>query len=187
MDESEGAGRRTALKRAREVSVPAGSLVGKAFAVASYADAYAIDLPLGRVPDVDTLMRLLVASAPRWADQLMWLRDRIVSMFGLRTSRAHVAPTNSTARLQPDDVVGIFTVCARSDDEILFGGNDRHLNFRASILIQRGPARSYAVVTTVVHFNNWLGRAYFIVVRPFHRLIVSSMLRNLLRQLEQFS
>ena len=52
------------------------------------------------------------------------------------------------------------------------------------MLLQRDATRTSAVLTTVVHFNNGLGRAYFFVVRPFHRLIVTSLLRNVARQLE---
>jgi Protein of unknown function (DUF2867) len=39
------------------------------------------------------------------------------------------------------------------------------------------------VLTTVVHFNNSLGRAYLLVVLPFHRLIVTSLLRNVAHRL----
>jgi hypothetical protein len=75
----------------------------------------------------------------------------------------------------------------RSDDEILFGGEDKHLDFRASLLVQRDAAQSSAVLSTVVHYNNWFGRFYFFFVRPFHRLIVASLLRNLRRRLEHSS
>jgi hypothetical protein len=37
------------------------------------------------------------------------------------------------------------------------------------------------VVSTIVRFHNWLGRAYFVPVRPFHRLIVPAMIRYGLR------
>ncbi len=170
--------------RVREVPVPPGSLAANAFAVTSYADAYAIDLPPGDAHDVDALTRLLGTSAPRWAEHLMWLRDRIVSLIGLRTSHTDVPVRKSNVRFQPGDMAGMFRVFARTDDEVLLGGNDRHLDFRASMLVQRDAARTSAVLTTVVHFNNGLGRAYFFVVRPFHRLIVTSLLRNVARRLE---
>jgi hypothetical protein len=114
----------------------------------------------------------------------MWLRDRLVSLIGLRTSHTRAPSPNSIVRFQPGDMAGMFRVFARSDDEILLGADDRHLDFRASMLVQRDAARSSAVLTTVVHFHNRFGRAYFLVVRPFHRLIVTSLLRNVARQLE---
>jgi hypothetical protein len=171
--------------RVREVRVPAGSLAAGAFPRTSYADAYAIDLPAGDAPDVDALTRLLTTSAPRWVEQLMWLRDRIVSPLGLRTAGTRLPVRDASSRLQSGDMAGIFRVFARSDDEILLGGDDRHLDFRVSVLVQRGAVRSSAVLTTVVRFNNGLGRAYFFVVRPFHRLIVTSMLRNLVGRVRE--
>jgi Protein of unknown function (DUF2867) len=114
----------------------------------------------------------------------MWLRDRIASLIGLRTSPTDLPVQKSNVRFQPGDMAAMFRVCARSDDEVLLGADDRHLDFRASMLVRRDAARSSAVLTTVVHFNNGLGRAYFFVVRPFHRLIVTSLLRNMARQLE---
>ncbi|MDP9236450.1 MAG: DUF2867 domain-containing protein [Chloroflexota bacterium] len=174
----------SAGRRVREVPVPLRSLAASAFAVTSYADAYAIDLPPGGAHDIDALTRLLATSAPRWAEHLMWLRDRIVSLIGLRTAPARAPAKNSIVGFQPGDMAGMFRVCARSDDEILLGADDRHLDFRASMLVQRDAARPSAVLTTVVHFNNGLGRAYFFVVRPFHRAIVTSLLRNVARRLE---
>ena len=167
-------------RRVREVPVPPGSLAAGAFAVTSYADAYSIDLPPGHAHDVDSLTRLMATSSPRWAEPLMWLRNRIASLVGLRTERSSRRP--STGRLEPGETAGMFRVYARSDDEILLGGDDRHLDFRGSMLITPGGAS--AVLTTVVHFNNRLGYVYFFVVRPFHRLIVTSLLHNMARHLE---
>jgi Protein of unknown function (DUF2867) len=167
----------------REVAVPRGSLAAGAFSVTSFADAYAIELPIGDAPDVDALTWLMATSAPRWAEYLMWVRDRIVSPIGLRRAPPRVPSPTRSSNLQPGDMVGMFRVFARSDDEILLGADDRHLDFRASMLVQRDASRSSAVLTTVVHFNNSLGRAYFLVVRPFHRLIVTSLLRNVAHRL----
>ena len=114
----------------------------------------------------------------------MWLRDRIVSVFGLRTSDAKLSTEISSASIETGGTIGMFKVLARSDDEIMFGGDDKHLDFRASLLVQRDAARLSAVLSTVVHYNNWFGRLYFFFVRPFHRLIVASLLRNVRRRLE---
>jgi hypothetical protein len=169
--------------RVREVAVPMGSLAVSAFPVTSFADAYAIELPAGDSHDVDSLTWLLATSAPRWAEYLMWVRDRIVSLIGLHAAWPRAPSLTCASHLQPGDMVGMFRVFARSDDEILLGADDRHIDFRASMLVQRDASRSSAVLTTVVHFNNSLGRAYFFVVRPFHRLIVTSLLRNVTHRL----
>jgi Protein of unknown function (DUF2867) len=75
--------------------------------------------------------------------------------------------------------VGVFKVLDRQDDEILLGEDDRHLNFRASVQLKREAEKCWAIVSTVVQFNNWLGHAYFVPVRPIHKIIVLAMMRRL--------
>ena len=100
-----------------------------------------------------------------------------VSLIDLHTARPRRPSLACASHLQPGDMVGMFRAFARSGEEILIGADDRHLDFRASMLVRRDASRSSAVLTTVVHFNS-LGRPYFFVVRPFHRLIVTSLLRH---------
>ena len=171
----------------REVPLPAGSLVAGAFAATNYADAFSITLPPGVAPDIDAIVRALPSAAPWWVDVLMRIRNRVVRLVGLRTSRAVDAAPASRAPLQPGDQAGIFTVFARTDNEILMGGDDRHLDFRASVLTRADGERRAIVLSTVVHYNGWLGRVYFFFVRPFHRLIIPAMLRRLSLQLDDRS
>ena len=166
---------------AREVPVPPASLAANAFAVTHYADAFRVRLDDRETTDVDALVSRLSASTPAWVDVLMAIRNAIVSTIGLRTARPDRVPGKrpTLRRYEPGDLAGMFRVYARTADEILMGGDDRHLNFRASMLVQREPDATYAVFTTVVHYNNWLGRAYFLPVRPFHRLIGPALLRRM--------
>ena len=79
---------------------------------------------------------------------------------------------------QVGESLGIFRVFDRRVDELLLGEDDRHLDFRVSVLVRNDGSDDWAIVSTVVRFNSWLGRAYFLPVRQFHKLIVPAMLRN---------
>jgi hypothetical protein len=163
------------------VSIPRGSLIAGVFPHVDYADAYRVRLPASAPSDMDALVRVTFGATPGWASALMALRDRVVRIVGLKTtpsSERDRAPTS----FQPGARCGIFRVYARSADEILLGEDDRHLAFRVSVLRQRGGAADWVVVSTVVRFNNWLGRAYFLPVRPLHQLIVPAVLRSALRK-----
>jgi hypothetical protein len=46
------------------------------------------------------------------------------------------------------------------------------------------PSKKVITVTTTVIYNNWFGRLYFLLVKPFHRLIVQITLKNNLQNLE---
>jgi hypothetical protein len=66
----------------------------------------------------------------------------------------------------------------RQGDEILLGEDDQHLNFRTSVQLERQEEKCWVIVSTVVQFNNWLGHAYFVPVRPIHKIIVPAMMRH---------
>jgi hypothetical protein len=54
--------------------------------------------------------------------------------------------------------------------------DDKHLKFRTSVLIDREKSEVY--LTTVVKYNNWGGRLYFIPVKPVHRILVKSQFKK---------
>lgn len=163
------------------VDIPRESLIANVFPHVDYADAYRVRLPAGAPNDIETLTRMALGAVPGWIRALMRLRDRIVGVVGLKTARCSANELTHT-KLQPGTALGIFRVFARSANEILLGEDDRHLDFRVSVLRQSDGATSWFVVSTIVCFNNWLGQAYFLPVRPLHRLIVPAMLRSALRQ-----
>ena len=64
---------------------------------------------------------------PRWARVLVVLRNVLTAPLGL-SANGPEAP----------DKLGVFPVEAETDDEIIAGFNDRHLNFRVSVLSRGG-------------------------------------------------
>lgn len=163
------------------VPVPSGSLAAAAFPREDYADAYRVVIPATCA--VDTFARAFLTATPGWAQALMRVRERAVRLIGLK--RIAVDRQRGPARMsfEPDTKAGIFRVFACSADEILMGEDDRHLDFRVSLLIAKTQENHHGVVTTVMHYHGWLGRAYFLPVRPFHGLIVRAMLRETAQKL----
>lgn len=89
---------------------------------------------------------------PGWAAALLSLRNTLVRPFGLKTG-------------EPERP--IFPTCLESDDELILGTDDRHLNFRIGLYRQDGRM----FMSTWVHPHNAFGRAYLRLVMPFHILI----------------
>jgi hypothetical protein len=81
-----------------------------------------------------------------------------------------------TSDYRPGDRVGIFTVTSRSANEVLLGDKDKHLDVVVSVHKQ-ADGEGGAVVVTVVHVKNWLGRLYMLDVAPAHRVFARSMVR----------
>ena len=49
---------------------------------------------------------------------------------------------------------------------------------------RRSPVEQTFTITTVVKFNNRLGRLYFFFIRPFHKVIIRSMLKRVAKRLK---
>ena len=89
---------------------------------------------------------------PAWAAALLALRNTLVRPFGLKTGTPG----------KP-----IFPTAHETDDELILGTDDKHLNFRIGLI--RSEGRLY--MSTWVHPHNAWGRAYLRLVMPFHILI----------------
>jgi hypothetical protein len=64
------------------------------------------------------------------------------------------------------------------------GENDKHLNFRVAVqLHQQESGKSEIIFMTAVQVHNRLGRYYFMLIKPFHHLVVKVMLRNTVKYL----
>ena len=61
----------------------------------------------------------------------------------------------------------------------VLGMPDKHLDFHVSMWCgEYHEGKQELRITTVVKYNNWLGRAYFFIIRPFHGIIVKSILKH---------
>ena len=77
-------------------------------------------------------------------------------------------------------------ISERSDEEIILSKNDKHLCFWVGIYCSQ-PLDGWqeASVTTVVKYNNLLGRIYFIGIWVFHKILVKNLFRRTLAQARQ--
>lgn len=127
---------------------------------------------------------------PKWVGKLFTLRNKIVGLFGLKT------PGKITDRqkqldnfkCEPGEQLGLFKVFSKTNNEVVLGEDDKHLNFRVSLFLDQqdeNQSRKTLIISTTVKFNNWLGRLYFLPVRPFHKLIAPTMLKGIIRELEK--
>jgi hypothetical protein len=162
------------LNRVRTVPLPSASAVADWYANADLADAFAIALPSEATSDILALGQAVLATPPGWVSAMLALRDVIVTPFGIKTTRA----IEQELRANGVPSVGIFRILSTADTEAVVGERDSHLDFKASLLLQTdAEGRRQLVVTTVVRYNNWIGRIYLAVIAPFHRRVVRSSLR----------
>lgn len=139
--------------------------------------------------DIINVLGLFLQGGSKWIDQLLNIRDKIVKPFGLKTSaeKGSIQQLTVNANYEPGTQLGIFKLIDHSANEFVLGENDKHLNFRVSLLLEQSENKVDEMglsITTVVKFNNALGRIYFIPVKPIHQLIVRTTLKDIVRELE---
>lgn len=158
------------------VLIPDNSAVRFAYKSVDLSDAYSIALPSGTSTDPEELARHIFNQRMPWVTGLMAIRDFAVAGLGLKTSRRLSAPGAAGGGR-----VGIFRIYQKLAHEIILGEDDKHLDFRLSVLVVVGAEEGMdnrVVVSTVVHCHNALGRVYILAIERFHRLIVKSFLRR---------
>lgn len=117
--------------------------------------------------------------------QIIFSRNKIVSLFGLKTPSSNLDRTSiKDFDFQVGKQIGLFKVFALTEKEIILGEDDKHLDFRVSLLVESKEEKHFINITTSVKFKNIFGRLYFLPVKPFHQLIVPTMLKGILRQIE---
>jgi len=163
----------------RAVPVPNTSRIARLYDRVQLADAFEIRLPPHASADAEQLARFVFSLQAPWVTALMSIRDRLVALFGIKTARELKRAPKGSGR------ISIFKIYDRWPDEVLFGEDDRHLDFRVSVLrqVRDEPTgrTSYLTLSTVVHCHNRLGRTYIFLIAPFHRLVVRSFLSRAAR------
>lgn len=167
---------------AQPSSVPAASAINAILPGASFYDSYSIDVS-GQHHTALEYFLMTIKQSPPWVERLMWLRNKAVQLVGLKDlgGMSNFDTEKPASAYRPGDRVGIFTLISVTDDEMLVGDNDKHLNVELSLY--RHPPTAEGVqtlsITTVVHVHNWLGRLYMVPVRPMHKLIAPAVISRI--------
>ncbi len=149
---------------------PSTSCIGTCLKKTDYVDTFSTT---NHSDSLATITTKIFATAPGWVKALMGLRNALVKVLGLKTD----FPEAKDQRFEEGGRLAFFKIYEIHDNEILLGEDDSHLNFRVSIFDSK-EAENNIKVTTLVQYNNTLGKLYFAVVKPFHMIIVKKMVRN---------
>jgi hypothetical protein len=136
---------------------------------ADFMDAYARSLP--HSGNARAVLQSLWGRTPRWVQWLLALRNLIVAPFGLVTGPRKLS--------QETEFIGMLPVLSETDDRVVLGLNDRHLDFRIVVDLQpQNSSGKRMVMTTLVKTHNVFGRLYLMIVKPFHRIIVPTIMKT---------
>ncbi len=175
--------------RIKKIEFPAKSILSQGKEKFDYVDSFEGGLVgNGQNFDITQVGKAFFTSGPKWGKKMFAFRNRVVSLFGLKTGGETDAVKEADRfTCEVGERIGLFKVFNKTSNEIVLGEDDKHLDFRISLLFdknQGGQDENSLTISTTVKFHNWLGVLYFLPVRPFHKLIVPAMLRNIIGELE---
>jgi hypothetical protein len=162
-----------------ECDFPSGSalgrdVVGRAYFHDSYRAAPARP-DLGIVE----IFFALFGHTPLWMKLLLIVRNAVAKLFGLEVPsvREILKPAVKT-EYRVGEKIGPWPIFFIAENEIVAGRNNKHLDFRLSVLKARDDDVPNVIVTTICSVHNVFGKIYLFFVIPFHRKGVRSLMLN---------
>ncbi len=151
---------------------PVESLLAAWYPRANLVDTFILKLLPGETRDINRLAEAVLAHPAFWFRALLAVRDKGASTFGIKTTE----DLRATIEAEGREKIDFFRVLKRTENEMIFGEDDKHLDFRLSLLRRVGSEGDELVATSVVQCHNLLGRVYLAAIKPFHVLVVRDKL-----------
>ncbi|MFZ4928900.1 DUF2867 domain-containing protein [Chryseobacterium sp. Mn2064] len=172
----------------KKIELPAKSILFDRKNTFDYTDSFEGEMKSApQNIDISEVGRIFFSSSPKWGKKMFAFRNKMVKLFGLKTGDNGKQTKNmNDFTCEIGEQVGIFKIFDKTDHEIIIGEDDKHLDFRVSLLYDPTKDKNKEnclTISTTVKFHNWLGVLYFLPVRPFHQLIVPAILKRMITQL----
>ena len=147
---------------------------------AYFRDSYRATLNRRELGIVDIFLGIF-AHRPLWMTLLLVVRNKIASLAGLDTPTAsEILHVEIRDRYAVGEKIGVWPIFSLSDVEVVAGRNNKHLDFRLSVLKVRDGETTSVVVSTICTVHNLAGKLYLFLVVPFHRYGVRKLMANAL-------
>jgi Protein of unknown function (DUF2867) len=160
-----------------ECDVPPGSALGRdLIGNAYFRDCYRMPLARQDLGIVEIFFALF-GHTPIWMKLLLIVRNAAARLLGLEAPtvdeimRPKVRETYSVG-----EKIGPWPIFFMGDNEIVAGRNNKHLDFRLSVLKAIDGDAVSVVVSTICTVHNVFGKIYLFFIIPFHRNGVRSLM-----------
>ena len=167
-----------------EELIPRSEKILVSFGQVNYEDSFCLILETKKIFDIDFIIFKLIKSLPKWFKILLNLRNTIARIFGLKTGGIeNIFDNSARLSIKQEQSIGDFFILLKCKKHLITELNDKHLDFRFSILISENEGITKVSLSTIVKLNNFFGKIYFFLVKPFHRLIIPNILKRLSNEL----
>jgi hypothetical protein len=119
----------------------------------------------------------LFGHTPLWMKLLLIVRNAAARLVGLESPTVREIMRPKVRRAYGvGEKIGPWPIYFMADDEIVVGRDNKHMDFRLSLLRARDGRAADVVVSTVCTVHNVFGKIYLFFIIPFHRAGVRSLL-----------
>lgn len=162
-----------------ECDVPSGSaLRGDIIANAYFRDCWRAPLTRPELGIVEVFFALF-GHTPRWMKLLLIARNAAARLAGLEAPTvAEIIKPTIRENYRVGDKIGPWPIFFIGDDEIVAGRDNKHLDFRLSVLKAVDGDAASVVVSTICTVHNVFGKVYLFFIVPFHRHGVQALMSN---------
>ena len=117
-----------------EELIPRSDEIFNSFGKVNYEDSFCLSLKTKKIFDVDFIIFKLIKSIPKWVEFLLYLRNAIANIFGLKTGKiGNVYENLEKLNFKQDQSVGDFFIFLKGKNHLMAGLKDKHLDSRFSI------------------------------------------------------
>ncbi len=150
-------------------------------AAAYFHDSYRV--PVRRLDaTVVDLYFAVFGHLPGWMQTLLIVRNFVASLGGLvsptMSEILHVGIKDSYA---VGDKMGVWPIHHLSGSEVVVGRDNKHMDFRLSVLRLAVDGADNLVVSTVCTVHNRFGKVYLFFIVPFHKWGLKRLMSNAVR------
>ncbi len=146
---------------------------------AFFRDSYRVPLRCAQASVVDIFFGIF-GHHPLWMKIALIVRNRVAVYCGLDAPRAaEILHPVRKSSYSVGDKIGPWPIFSLTPTELVAGHNDRHLDFRLSVLkLVVDGANASVVISTVCTTHNVFGKLYLFFVIPFHTWGVQRLLSS---------
>lgn len=145
---------------------------------AYYRDSYRAPLSRPRA-NVTDIFQAIFAHHPTWVKIVLMIRNRIVRLFGLDAATAsEILDFTQKSSYRVGDKIGVWPIFVLTETELVAGRDNKHLDFRLSVLKIMENETASVVVTTICTVHNLFGKLYLFFIVPFHKWGVKRIISN---------
>ena len=164
--------------RVTKTAFPEKSVIKNHLPIIHYADCFKGEMNTSSNVQLTSIARFLLNYNPAWIVWLMKLRNCLVKPFGLQTGEG----MQPVLAIRKGEKAGFFDMIEVNDEEILLYATDKHLSACLSIMLISDTYKYNVMLSTTVCYHNLFGRIYFFFIKPFHIVIIKSMITSVINK-----